>query len=69
MDDVTQVVMSESQRELLEEVQVQYARKMKQFTEAGGDPSKRKGNLTCHLPWEMCREAFEGEPPSKEEHV
>lgn len=65
-DDATQVVMTETQQELLNEVRTQYERRQEQYKEAGGDPDTRQGNLTCYLPFEMLREAFKGEPPEKE---
>lgn len=66
MDEVTHVVMTETQKELLAEIHTQYKRKLVKLINDGVDPLKSRGNLTLHLPYEMLREAFVGEPPVKE---
>jgi hypothetical protein len=66
MDEVTQVVMTETQKELLNEIHTQYKRRVAKLIHDGVDPLKTRGNLTLHIPYEMLREAFVGEPPVKE---
>jgi len=66
MDEVTRLVMTETQRELLNEIHTQYKRRVVKLIGDGVDPQKTRGNLTLHIPYEMLREAFVGEPPVKE---
>ena len=65
-DDATDVVMTETQKELLKEIKDQYERSQEYYRDTGGKPEARKGWLTAHLPFELLREAFKGEPPVKE---
>jgi hypothetical protein len=61
-DPVEQIVMTEMQKELLDEVLSQYLRKLKWFQEMN---LQVQGSLTCFLPFELLKEAFEGVPPPK----
>lgn len=65
-DEATKIVMTETERDLLNEVRDQYEKKTQYFKESGGNPSTRTGKMICHIPYEMLREAFEGQPPLKE---
>jgi hypothetical protein len=66
MDEVTRLVMTETQKELLNEIHTQYKRRVVKLIDEGVDPRQTRGNLTLHIPYEMLREAFAGEPPVKE---
>lgn len=65
MDVVDQVVMTETQKELLNEIQKQYEMRRDRWEQSGGNPDDMVGKMTCHLPFEMLREAFKAIPPQK----
>jgi hypothetical protein len=64
-DDATYVVMTETQKEMVAEVRSQYEQRRKELATIGVDIDTQKGRMACWMPFEMLREAFKGEPPTK----
>lgn len=65
--DADQVVMTEIQKELLDEVRAQYAQQCRRLTLLDIDPTQERGMVTLHLPHALLREAFTGATPPRPE--